>query len=55
MIELERIFDDKDVVNFRPNSGGCEDIEKVNLGSESNPREVYIGKNLTPKNQKRID
>lgn len=49
LIELERMFDDKDIASFKSNSGGCEDVEKINLGSESNPREVYIGKRLIPK------
>lgn len=49
LIELVIMFDDKDIETFRPNSRGCEDVEKIKLGSEINPREVYIGKNLTPK------
>lgn len=49
LVELERLFDNKDMANFKPNTRSCEEVEKINLGSENNPREFYIGKKLTPK------
>lgn len=48
-MELERLFDNKKRANFKPNTGSCEEVGKINLGSENNPRELYIGKKLTPK------
>lgn len=49
LVELERLIDNKDMANFKPNTGSCEEVEKINLESENNHREVYIGKKLTPK------
>lgn len=43
------MFGNKDMTNFKPNTRSCEEVEKINLGSENNPREVFIGKKLTPK------
>lgn len=43
------MFDNKDMTNFKSNTRSCEEVEKINLGSENNPREVYIGRKLTQK------
>lgn len=49
LVVLERIFDNQDRADLKSNPVTQEDIEKINLGSEHNPREVFIGKRLTPK------
>ena len=47
---LERAFDDKDArEKDKITAKDNRDVEKINLGIECSPKEVFIGNNSTPK------
>lgn len=49
-VALERFFDDRDVRDKdKATIKTDEEVERINLGTDCSPKDVFIGKNLTPK------
>jgi hypothetical protein len=48
LTELEGLFTDNDSHMCHKSPAKLDDFEEINLGSESSPRIVYIGKKLAP-------
>lgn len=49
LVALERVFDSQDSKTMKQSPINKQDLEDVNLGTDSSPRKVYIGKSTSQK------